>query len=235
MKKVILTFSTLLTLNTFASVATKCEEQAHKFGNGEGKDTISKTCFDFDLSKVKPQAISENDHIKVIGHHNRVYVINKSNGKYHAIAGIYTELDKVISVDIMTDRNEVLILQSNGDILVFSTIITGNVAPYRTIKSKDLFGSKDITYDSASSKIIVSNPSTKSILKYDIKANSSGREGYKFDQLLSSETYSDLTLHQVHFEDKELLGLNNNGSIYKLNGKTSIKIKEADLSAPLGN
>lgn len=235
MKKEIIVMSTLLSFSSFAGVATKCEEQAHKFGNGEGKDTISKSCYEYDLSKVKPQAISENDYIKVIGHKNRVYVINKSNEKYHAIAGIYTELDKVISVDIIDERNEVLVLQSNGDILIFSTIITGNVAPYRTIKSKDLFGARDLTYDTVNSKIVVSNPSTKSILKYDIKANSNGREGYKFDQLISSETYSDLSLMQVHYEDKQLLGLNNNGNIYKLKGKISQKIKEADTSAPLGN
>lgn len=210
MKKKMITHFLLLSIFSLSIMGNEdfCKEQAFKYGNAQGHDKVSHSCYDFDLNKALPTAIDENDNIKVMAHSNRVYVTNKLNNKKDFITGIYTNLENSIAVTIIKDRNEVAVLQKSGDILIFSSIITGNVAPYRTISVKELHGSSDIAYKN--SEIVVLNNENKTIFHFNILANSNGREGHKKLDPIRTNSIIDKKYVSIEVIDGHLYGVSSN-------------------------
>jgi hypothetical protein len=157
-----------------------CEHEGRNFGSGKGPESISASCYIHFSASAYPQAVKKSldEKWKITGHRNIVYVEKKVNNVYvkTLISGSNTQLDDVIAVAIDDVNNEVAVLERSGDVLFFSSIVTGNVAPLRTIRTKELTGAVDLVIDIKNSEVILANAKTKNILFYSRLANFFGRE-----------------------------------------------------------
>ena len=90
-------------------------------------------------------------------------------------------------------NNEIAVLEKSGDILFFSSIITGNVAPYRILRSKELDGASDLVVDPKADHVVVLNRKSGSVLHFSRKANYLGAECKKNLSLIKSDDLSPQT------------------------------------------
>lgn len=171
MKTFFLIFLFLIPSLAFA----QCEKAAAQFGNGEGHDFIPVECRKTaeKLAQAPAKKSYKNGQIHVLGVKNIVYVNDQ------IIAGEYTLLRDVIAVSFDEVHNEVAALERSGDILVFSSKITGNVAPLRVIRHPDLDGATDLSFLPKSLEIAVQLLEKKEVLTFSRLANFFGREGQK--------------------------------------------------------
>jgi hypothetical protein len=169
MKTLILFLIILFPVRVFA----QCERAAAAFGDGEGNDTIPAECFKAAEKIALPAAkkIYPDFKMTVIGVKNIVFV-NSS-----VIAGEYTKLQDVIAVAYDKKNNEVAALEKNGDVLIFSARITGNVAPLRVIRHRDLDGASDLSFLPEKEEVAVLIPGRQEVLTFSRLANFYGREG----------------------------------------------------------
>ena len=167
-------FSTLL-LSIFAygqdARVGMCEKEAESFGNGLGKDHIPFECIDVIKQAATASAlkISSDGKIVAFGHKNIIFI--KKNEKVRVIAGSYTELEDILSIAIDEANQEVAVLDQNGDVRFYSSYITGNVAPLRVIKHKDLEGAVDLVINTKNNEVIVLNKAQRSLLFFSRLAN----------------------------------------------------------------
>lgn len=159
-----------------------CEREAYDFGNGKGADFITPKCMNiFGTMAEATVKMSEDQMLRSSGFRNLVWVDRRIGDRFERflIAGGSTDLKDVIAVAVDSKNNEVAVLQRSGDILFFSSLITGNVAPLRTLRTPELEGASDIVVDPDSNQIMVLNPKSSSLLFYSRLANFYGREGKK--------------------------------------------------------
>jgi hypothetical protein len=117
--------------------------------------------------------------LKFFGYKNMV-IIEKNLGKTigtNLIAGNYTELKSVRALAYDEKHEEIAVLEESGDILFFSAKITGNVAPYRIIKNKELVGATDLVVDGVKDLVMVNNERSKKVLFLSRLANIHARKG----------------------------------------------------------
>lgn len=191
MKKNILIMTSLLfiSLNGF-SITSSCEEDIHAFGDGSGKskDFIPEDCIEIVKRNVGFKKIKKSldEKILIYGYKNLI-VIEDPNTKMkgqNVIAGKYTELNHIESLFLDEHHKEIVVLEKTGDILFFSSVVTGNVAPIRVIKNKELEGSVDIVVNSKNGELIVLNKEKKEIQFYKRTANIHAPENKKNVEML---------------------------------------------------
>lgn len=183
----ILILSLLFISNVFALPTEQelsiCEQEAAKFGDGTGKDKISQMCFSHfkKMSLVHASEECLDGKYQVIGHRNLVFIDHKNNSYSlkEVIAGSSTELKEVVAIALDEKNKEIAVLEKNGDILFFSSVIMGNVAPLRILRLKELEGATDIAIDSKRNRIIVLNKKSESLLFYSRLGNIHGFQGKK--------------------------------------------------------
>ncbi len=182
MKIIILSFSLLMSLNLHAELETDakvslCEKEAEKFGNGEGSDSISLSCQDLfsTLALSNARKLSSDKKISLISFRNMIIVTKGL--KKEIIAGQYTHLKNVIALSYDEKNREVVVLEESGDILTFSTVITGNVAPLRVIRHPEIEGAADIIILPERNEIGVLHGSRRELLFFSRLGNFHGREG----------------------------------------------------------
>jgi hypothetical protein len=168
----------------------RCEKEGLQFGNGQGKNTISTDCYSHFLKSLSPEAFkkSSDGKMSAYGHRNIVFIQdpNVKSERQNVIAGMYTELEDVAAVAINEQQKEIVVLEKSGDILFFSSIITGNVAPLRILKNKELNGASDLLVNSKKMEVIVLNKKSHEILFFSSLANVNGRPDKKKLNLLRS-------------------------------------------------
>lgn len=169
MKSLILAIVFLFPVRVFA----QCEKAAAMYGDGHGNDTIPAECYEGALKLALPAAKKDYpEHaIRIIGLKNIVFV-NKN-----IYAGEYTMLEDVVAVAFDKRHNEIGVLERNGDILIFSAKLPGNVAPLRVIRHADLDGASDLAFLPESGEVAALIPAHKEILTFSREANFYGREG----------------------------------------------------------
>lgn len=164
-------------------LAHDCEKAAFDFGNGQGKDKIPSACYTHALNAAASQAIKESSDgtFKVFAHQNIVFISKKSDDgmKVSVLAGGSTGLREIVAVAIDESNQEVAVLQSTGEILFFSSVITGNVSARRVIRQKELIGGRDLLIDSKNDEAIVANPKSESLLYYPRLKNDEGRKAFR--------------------------------------------------------
>jgi hypothetical protein len=69
------------------------------------------------------------------------------------------------------------VLEESGDVLFFSSKITGNISPFRILQDKELVGGSELVIDSLRDQVVVNNKTTKRILFFSRLANVHAREG----------------------------------------------------------
>jgi hypothetical protein len=168
----------------------RCEKEGLHFGNGQGKNTISIDCYSHFLKSLSPEAFKKTSDGKIsaYGHRNIVFIQDPhvKSDRQNVIAGIYTELEDVAAVALNEKQKEIAVLEKSGDILFFSSTITGNVAPLRILKNKELSGASDLVINSLKMEVIVLNKKSHEILFFSTLANANGRPGKKKLNLLRS-------------------------------------------------
>ena len=161
-----------------------CEKEAERFGNGLGKDRIPFECVELMRLAAPVAAVKSSADGKVIafGHRNIVFI--KQNDKVSVIAGNYTELEEILGLAIDDVNQEVAVLDQKGDVRFYSSYITGNVAPLRVIKHKDLEGAVDLVIDTKNDEVIVLNKIHRSLVFFSRLANYHGPEKIKRMKIL---------------------------------------------------
>lgn len=148
-----------------------CEKEAERFGNGLGRDYIPFECVDLIKQAASAAALKTSSDGKIVAFGDRNIIFIKENEKVRVIAGSYTELEDILSVAIDEVHHEVAVLDQNGDVRFYSSRITGNVAPLRVIKHKDLEGAVDLVINTKSNEVIVLNKTQRSLLFFSRLAN----------------------------------------------------------------
>lgn len=158
-----------------------CEKEGARYGDGSGKDKIPFECEDVFLKLSRPEAFKRSSDAKIVvfGHKNIIFIKNPMIRIYpqNVIAGSATELTNIVAIAIDEKNNEIAVLEESGDVLFFSSLITGNVAPLRIIKNKNLYGARDIIINSDKNEIIVLNKLNKELLFFSRLGNIHAPEG----------------------------------------------------------
>lgn len=185
-----------------------CQDQADNFGNGKGDDHISEKCaLGFKTMAAANSSIKESslNKIKVYGHRNMILVDKVFNNKpvTEIIAGSSTELHKIKALAIDEKNQEIAVLEESGDVLFFSSKITGNVAPFRILRNQELIGASDLVVDSDRDMVIVNNKKSKTILFFSRLANINGRK--EKQRLEVVKTIDSSLMDPDHFNLSDLL------------------------------
>jgi hypothetical protein len=160
-----------------------CEKEGTRFGNGTGKDRIPEECLFHISTKTNAYTYrkSADQDFTVWGHKNIISIKDpKTKMKsQNVISGKYTELEEVTAIALDEVNKEIVVINQGREVLSYSSVITGNVAPLRSVKSQDLEGAVDLVINPKKDQLIVLNPSTRQILFYSRLANSAALEGKK--------------------------------------------------------
>jgi hypothetical protein len=158
-----------------------CQDQAENFGNGKGDDVISKKCMESFKSMATSEAVTTSKIMKMkfYGYRNMVLIekYKKNSVVTEIIAGSSTELKSIRALAFDEKNQEVAVLEESGDVLFFSSKITGNISPFRILQDKELVGGSELVIDSLRDQVVVNNKTTKRILFFSRLANVHAREG----------------------------------------------------------
>ena len=202
----------LLSVDTYANMDAYCEKEAANFGSGLGRDRISTDCSFHVSHKVSPKLFrkSVDGKISVSGFGNMIF-INDPSSKLkgqNVIAGKYTELDEIQALALDEVNKEIVVLLKSGDVLFFSSVITGNVAPKRTLKHKDLEGAVDVVVNPGKQEVLILNPEKKELLSFSRLANTHAPEKkrnldlkYSLEILRGDKLLINLTKQQLSIVD----------------------------------
>ncbi len=156
-----------------------CEKEGENFGNGLGRDKIPAECFDLFQKAAALTAVktSANGEVLAFGYKNIIFL--KLSGKTRVITGSYTELEEIRALAIDEAHQEIAVLNGKGDVLFFSSYITGNVAPLRILKHKDLTGATDLVINGRKNEVVILNKNSRSLLFFSRLANTQAPEKLK--------------------------------------------------------
>ncbi len=151
----------LWSLNVLADdvLVRECTAAANRYGNGEGDDYISKDCFDWVKSvKLEQNSFSVPDKIQIMGHGNVIFISDFKEGKYltHIIAGIYSGIKNVGALTASLEHRELYIVQE-GELLVYSLDVTGNVGPIRRSKIVGISPVTKVSFKAENQEIVLAN------------------------------------------------------------------------------
>ena len=96
---------------------------------------IPKDCFETLSDRNAPTVTDEK--WSVVGENNLIMIKDLQSTKVTSIAGSYSEIDDIKSMLIDSDRDELYVLSSRGEIKVYWLKLPGNVAPRRIIRNPE--------------------------------------------------------------------------------------------------
>ena len=144
-----------------------CSDSAELYGNGEGRDELNVNCISSVKKNAEPLAVVDSASLKVkfYGHKNiiiadRVFT-KKIDGKdvvkniTDVIAGSNTELKSIKSLILDEANEELVVLEKNGDIFFFTSKFSGNIAPLRILRHKEIVEADSIAIDSQKNEIVI--------------------------------------------------------------------------------
>lgn len=216
-KYILLVSCSLLALTPFSYASEQglknCEDEAIEFGDGSGEDSISETCYqEFKKNVSEKSRKDTSDGLQTVFGYRNLIVIEKKDSKgavtdVNVIAGVSTLLVAIQAISIDEKNNEIVVLEASGDILFFSLVLTGNIAPFRILRNKELHGATNLVTDSAKDEVIVYMPTAGQLLFFSRTANFYGREGRKnLNVLRSLENISSvINKMSIDSDKKELI------------------------------
>ncbi len=232
-----LTFS-LLSAQVLANEAQleQCEKEGRNFGNGQGRDYLPFECFNLFLSAANPAAIKKSNGGKfsAYGYRNIVFIKDPSAriGLQNIIAGSSTLITEVVALAIDEVNKEIAVLDKSGDILFFSSTITGNIAPKRVLKAKELDGAHDLVINSVRQEVIALNKQNHDLVVFSREANFFGVEGKKKLGLIRSVDGVNGEFLSIDPHHQELFMLNSSGDsilVFNLNSKSQNPVRKLNL------
>lgn len=172
----------ILSSLSFADTETAiCEKEGSKFGDGNGRDSIPAECSEHFLKKVSPKLKkkSKDGTFSVHAYKNIIFIKDpktKIKGQ-NIIAGKYTELENIQAIALDEENKEIVVLEESRDILSFSSVITGNMAPKRILKHKDLEDAQELIVYKDQVIVLLSK---NEVVFFKREANVHGPPGKKF-------------------------------------------------------
>jgi hypothetical protein len=194
------------TVFTFASdnQIDLCTKGGEEFGNGLGRDEIPAYCYDLFKKTAALEAIKTGASGKVFAFGYKNIVFNKQDGIVRTIAGSNAQLGEVIALATDEANNEIAVLDTRGDVLIFPSRMSGNIAPYRILKHKDLHGASDLMINAKKNEVIVFNHSKQSLIFFPRLANNHGRGKKKAPTVLrvvrNLVSIESVTIDEAHQE-----------------------------------
>lgn len=196
-------FSALALAQTSSSFDT-CIEQGLNYGNGQGSDVIDQNCFDLINVNANDKSKKINEELKTsyAGYKNIISIHQEGFAPTY-IAGENSKLQDIQAIALDVVNKEIAVLEASGDLLFFTTQISGNIAPFRIIKSKFLFGATDLYVDSQKDEVIVFNKESQSILYYSRTGDYNRRPGKQNIELLRSQDNIGINAQSVIFDTEK--------------------------------
>ena len=207
-------FIIFITSSTFAneSEIASCEKEGTRFGNGAGKDEIHRECLEKFSQKASAYTKRKglDGKFSAFGHKNIIFINDpktRLRGQ-NVITGKFTELEEVTALALDEENKEMAVIDRSRDILVYSSVITGNVAPLRMLKSPDIEGAVDLVINPKKDQLIVLNPSSKQILIFSRLANIHAPQGKKKLEVLKRIGKMEGEILALDHERQELFVVN---------------------------
>jgi hypothetical protein len=239
--KTIITLSLLVSFSTVYSSEDRlsfCEKEGENFGNGQGRDVIPYECVGLFKKSAPLEAVKISPSGQIIAYGFRNIVFIKQNERMRIIAGSYTELEEIVALAIDEKNQEVAVMNKKGDVLFYSSRITGNVAPLRVLKHKDLHGASDLVINSKRNEVLILNKASRSLLFFSRMANHNAPE--KLKKLNILRIVRNLVAHEsvsVDAEHGELFTLNiikNSIYVFDLDSSSSSMSPVRIMAGPVG-
>jgi hypothetical protein len=226
----ILLFNFIFITSTFAVEIDEdlCERKISQFGNGEGHDHIHNVCTDLFIKKSGPNARFSSHHspLEIIAHKNLIIIKDKTSNISNFIAGSSTEITQAVAIDFDIENQEIALLDQKNKILIFSSKITGNVAPKRTIEHQDLDETHLIKFLSKKRQIFTYKKDQKEVLIFSALQNSNGKPNEKIIKPSAPWGMIDVGFMFIHQISQNLFILNSAGNlltIFPLSAKSPQK------------
>lgn len=162
----------------------RCAHAADQYQNGRDRPTVDGTCLSAYLHAASPSAVRRTDDNSLfVFAQGNMLVMEKQViasrapatataipttvpaadatvepiSKTEIIAGSGSKLASPRAIALDTKNNELIVLNNENTILVFSSTMGGNLAPIRSFTSKALFGATSLAVDTVKDEIWVAN------------------------------------------------------------------------------
>jgi hypothetical protein len=206
-KPLIVLLHLTISINLFASTTEEeCSNQLQTYGSGVTKEQIATDCYSVFKKSISQNAIHTSDdlNIEVLGKRNAFYIKNTELNTEELLSGVQSTLVDIRAISYSKLNKEVYVLENNSaEVKIFSSLVTGNIAPLRVIRTEQLMGAVDLTVHK--DNVYVLNGTDHSVLVYSRLANYYGREGFQRLNLLN--TYEGLpeSSHSISIKDNNLV------------------------------
>lgn len=235
----LLTLSSLFSFSIYANEfeLSQCEKEGRNFGDGQGRDYLPFECANLFKAAALPTAIKKSFSSKfsAFGYKNIVFISDPGAkiGKQNIIAGSSTELSDIVALALDEANKEIAVLEKSGDVLFFSSVITGNVAPKRVLKAKELDGAYDLVINPNKNEVTVLNKKNQELVFFSRNANFFGREGKKQLSLIRSIENAQgdfLSIDPIHQELFMLNSTKSSVSVFNLNNGSGSPLRQVSLA-----
>jgi hypothetical protein len=183
----------------------ECSNQLQTYGSGVTKAEIASDCYDVFKSNISENALDKNEDSKIeaLGKLNAFYIKNIETKTEGLLSGNKSTLIDIIAITYSAQNNEVYVLENDtSEIKIFSSLLTGNIAPLRVIRTEQLMGATDLAVHK--DNVYVLNSTDHSILVYSRFANYFGREGYQKLNLINTFEGLPESSHSLSIKNDEL-------------------------------
>lgn len=178
----------MMTINiAWAQSVDECSQQLFKVGKGKRESKVNPACYDKFKSAAHKNGIlvDEIQQKEFVAYKNSFFIKDLNTKKLQYTAGENSTLEDALAIDYNKDFKEIYILeQHKGEVKIFSSMITGDIGPYRVIRTKHIIGAVDVL--GVGQNVYVLNPKDESIYVYHRMGNYYGRKGKKNLNLLKA-------------------------------------------------
>jgi len=182
--KFVLIFS-LLSFSVLAQSVTDCLNAFNKLGDGSGNDLVPSYCIEeiqqLNDTHLKATYSDENKDLVFSAYKNAIIMEDRKLNKVFVTSGESTLLKDISKIYYDHKNDELFVFDKNLEsVLVFNTLIPGNVAPYRVIHTDETIHIIDMIVKDSKLYLLTAN---KELVSFDREINSKAREGYRKDKV----------------------------------------------------
>ncbi len=163
-------FFLMLILIPLTCLGSDCEIKAHQIGAGKGIDQLDSNCLSYFKGKTEDKMKMAIGSQMIMVHKNVILMENPSK-KNQLIAGPSTGLADSIAISEGLAEHELIVLDSNGNVMTFNITQFGNIGPVRLYQNEAFKGARNIFLQKQTEEIIVFNQQTQKVFFFSVKAD----------------------------------------------------------------
>ncbi len=158
-----------------------CVDSGYQYGDGKGTALYLDQCYSMaqEQGDIKLIRVSALEKWRAVAFKNMIFIENKEKAleKPEVQAGSSTGLTNVVAMDFDEYNKELFVINGeDGEILVFTLNIIGNVAPLRKLTSRYLVKAEDLAVDVVGNNIFVYNSHLSNIYVFKRDAQTFERQ-----------------------------------------------------------